>query len=415
MRRTRGGYEAFWSLALLALMAATFRLWLPASWIGAGDYPAVPMFDPATVGLSQQTSDFLSIATTFAIAIACFVTVGMGRSRWAWPIIAVSLAIAVALDQHRLQPWVYQSFLYAVLLASASRTESGRLSEATFRLLRLLTISVYLFSAAGKFDFQFLHTVGQDFLTTPLQWIGVDVSTWSARTRLIAATTFPTFELCVAMMLCWPRTRVFGVWMATAMHLGLIAVLSPMGLGHSPGVLVWNVVMAMQAWWLFAGPVVETDDEPRSENGRASTLSWVAIVIALVMPIFERGGYWDHWLSWALYSPHSSRATLQIHESAIDQLPEAWRVAVTADDDSDRWHDLNLGQLSLAIRRVPVVPQARYQWALADRIIQESGIKNQVRGKVQSASDRWTGQRGEQWWTRPDEFQRAGESFWLVP
>ena len=415
MRRTRGGYEAFWSLALLALMAATFRLWLPASWIGTGDYPAVPMFDLAKVGLTQQAAGLVSFAATLAIVVACFATVGLGRSRLTWPIIAVSLATAVILDQHRLQPWAYQSFLYAILFAAAPRDESRRLSESTFRLVRLLTISVYVFSAVGKFDFQFLHTVGQDFLKAPLQWVGVDVSAWSAKTRLIAAASFPAFELCVAIALSWSRTRMLGVWMATVMHLGLIAVLSPMGLGHSPGVIVWNAVMAMQAWWLFAGTVVEVEDEPNTKMRRVGSLSWAVVVIALVIPIFERAGYWDHWLAWALYSPHSSRVTLQIHESAIDQLPEEWQAAITADDDSDRWHDFHLGQLSLAVRKVPSVPQARYQWALADRIIQQFGIENQVRGKVQSASDRWTGERDEQWWTRPDEFEKAGKQFWLVP
>ncbi|GAB5512313.1 MAG: hypothetical protein Rhob2KO_00380 [Rhodopirellula baltica] len=415
MRRTRGGYEAFWSLALLALMAATFRLWLPASWTGTESYPAVPMFDLAKVGLSEHSAGLISFAATLAIVVACFATIGWGRSRWTWPIIAVSLATAVMLDQHRLQPWAYQSFLYAILFAAAPRDESGRLSESTFRLVRLLTISVYVFSSIGKFDFQFLHTVGQDFLKAPLQWVSVDVSAWPTRTRLIAAASFPAFELCVAIALSWPRTRMIGVWMATAMHLGLIAVLSPMGLGHSPGVIVWNAVMAMQAWWLFAGSVVEAKDEPKPDMSRAGALSWAVVIIALVMPIFERAGYWDHWLAWALYSPHSSRVTLQIHESAIDQLPEEWQTAITADDDADRWHDFHLGQLSLVVRRVPAVPQARYQWALADQIIQQSGIENQVRGKVQSASDRRTGERGEQWWTRWDEFEKAGKRFWLVP
>ncbi|WP_236696296.1 hypothetical protein [Rhodopirellula islandica] len=400
-------------------MAATFRLWLPAGWTGAGDYPAVPMFDLANVGLAQQATGLISTVITGVIVIACWVIVGLGRARWAWPIIAASLAISVVLDQHRLQPWVYQSFLYAVLFTLAPRNESGQASEPAFRLIRLLTISVYVFSAVGKFDFQFLHTVGQDFLRAPLQWVGVDVSTWPVRTRLFAAASFPAFELCVAFALCWSRTRMLGVWMATAMHLGLLTVLSPLGLGHSPGVMVWNVVMAIQAWWLFAGPALEPDRDaesgPRPVGWLASWLAWATVAVALLMPVFERSGYWDHWLAWALYSPHSSRVSLQVHESALERLPAAWQVAVGADEDADRWHDLRLGSLSLAIRGVPAVPQARYQWALANQLIQQSGIENQVRGKVQSASDRWTGERDEQWWTRPDEFQAAGEAYWFVP
>ncbi|WDQ18726.1 MauE/DoxX family redox-associated membrane protein [Rhodopirellula sp. P2] len=414
-RRTRGRFEAFWAVALLALMAATFRLWLPVSWTGAFDYPAVPLFDLANAGLTVQANSLVSTATTFAIVVACCMIAGRGRSRWMWLVIAASLAVSVVVDQHRLQPWVYQSFLYAVLFTLAPRNESGQSSEATFRLIRLLTISVYVYSAAGKFDFQFLHTVGQDFLRAPLQWLSVDVSTWPVRTRLFTAAGFPAFELCVAVALCWPRTRMLGVWMATAMHLGLLAVLSPLGLGHSPGVMVWNVVMAIQAWWLFAGPVLETNREAEFEQQPVSWFAWAIVMVALVMPVFERRGYWDHWLAWALYSPHSSRVSLQVHESAIGRLPEAWQVAVSEDEDSDRWHDLSLGSLSLALRGVPAVPQARYQWALANQLIQQSGIENQVRGKVQSASDRWTGERDEQWWTRPDEFQAAGEAYWLVP
>jgi hypothetical protein len=375
----------------------------------------VPLFDLANVGLGRNAVGLISAATAFAIVIACLVILGRRRPRWMWPIVAVSLAVSVMLDQHRLQPWVYQSFLYAVLFTLAPRSESGQSTEATFRLLRLLTISVYVFSAAGKFDFQFLHTVGQDFLRAPLQWFGVDVSAWSVRTRLFAAACFPAFELCVALTLSWSRTRMLGVWMATAMHLGLLVVLSPLGLGHSPGVMVWNVVMAFQAWWLFAGPAPSADQVADPESRSAGWLAWAIVVIAWVMPVFERSGYWDHWMAWALYSPHSSRVSMQVHESAIDRLPEAWQKAVSEDDDSDRWHDLRLGSLSLAIRGVPVVPQARYQWALANQLIRQSKIENQVRGKVQSASDRWTGDRSEQWWTRPDEFQAAGEAFWLVP
>ena len=58
-------------------------------------------------------------------------------------------------------------------------------------------------------------------------------------------------------------------------------------------------------------------------------------VAALVLPLSERSGYWDHWLSWALYSPHNSRAEIQIHQSAVDQLPQIAATYLMPDDDAD--------------------------------------------------------------------------------
>ncbi|MCC9641194.1 hypothetical protein LOC71_02835 [Rhodopirellula sp. JC740] len=414
---TRKAFESFWALALLALMAATFRLWMPSSWVAGEDLPAVPLFDPALLGLTTTLMGWLSSVLVMVSVVVCLLTIAGRNSRTGWAVLAISLCLLIAMDQHRLQPWVYQTILYATLFSFASAGPIASARDATLGCIRWLTITVYVFSAIGKFDFQFLHTVGQDFLRVPTNWFGLDVSDWSDRTRLVVAAFFPTFELLVAASLAVPPVRRVGVWMAIIMHLGLIAVLSPMGLGHSAGVIVWNLVMAIQAWMLFRPrPAVRPEhDSEIVSRASAGGLSWSVVILASVMPLTERRGYWDHWMSWALYSPHNSRMSLQIHESAIESLPEPWRAAVVANDADDRWHDLELGRLSLMVRGVPALPQSRYQWALTDAIRQKYPIENAMRGKVQSASDRWTGQREEQWWTRPDEFQRSGETFWLVP
>ena len=95
------------------------------------------------------------------------------------------------------------------------------------------------------------------------------------------------------------------------MHLSLIALLGPWGLDHSLGVLVWNALLIVQAWVLFVRPRVDSRDETRQPSQAtmpsqsrarginiASALTYVVVAIAMVAPLFERSGYWDHWLSW---------------------------------------------------------------------------------------------------------------------
>ena len=85
-----------------------------------------------------------------------------------WPaagllLFAAATARMVALDQLRLQPWAYQFMLMAVVLALAER-------NAAFALLRLLIVAFYFHSALTKFDYSFLHTLGQQFLAVLAGW-----------------------------------------------------------------------------------------------------------------------------------------------------------------------------------------------------------------------------------------------------
>ncbi|TWT66076.1 hypothetical protein [Allorhodopirellula solitaria] len=394
----------------MLLIVATYPLWLPAAWTQTAFYPAIPLV-ALPHGLQTAISILLAPVIIAATAVILLRPDRQRCQQAAWASIAVVLATGFLTDQHRLQPWAYQTFLYAclfVLLPMRWQTNA----------FRVLTISIYFFSSVGKFDYQFLHTVGQEFLVTAARFAHLDIAQWDARTRLIAAAGFPAAELSIAILLTIPRTRFLAGCLAIFMHASLIALLSPWGLHHSLGVLLWNAVLAGQAYWLF----VYRPKPGIAPSGATSTgplrLSAAALMIllALILPLTERRGryddqawHWDHWLSWALYSPHNSRLDVEVYSGAVSGLPAGIASAVDEDRDGDSWCKLDLGKLSLQTRGVPILPQGRYQLRLATAIAEPQGWTHEIRGVLRSASDRQDGSRTEVWLPNLEAMQRAAK------
>ncbi len=397
-------FSRYWAMALLLLVSVSYRLWLPVDWTHSSEYPNVPL-----IGFFENLTWWISACLLPVILIATGTVVLSRRATWqraGWLGIAVMLAVGFAGDQHRLQPWAYQSCLYAVWFVLLP-------SRWQMTACRVLTISIYFYSSVGKFDFQFLHTVGQDFLATAMRPLGVEIDDWSMISRLYAASVFPVAEFVVACLLMFPRTRLVGGCLAIGMHTTLIGMLSPWGMNHSAGVMMWNVVLAGQAYWLFLSAAKSSEDAVREApvtfRGVRLTIGMIVLLLAITLPLSERrdraaadAWHWDHWLSWSLYSPHNSRMKVEIHASVIDSISVEMQSCVVADEDGDGWHEFDLGKFSLQSRGVPVLPQARYQQSLALAIAQQNNWTHEIRGVLRSSSDRWNGSRREVWMNRLD-------------
>lgn len=395
-------FSRLWAGFLLALLAVTFRVWFPLS-----DFPEVPLV--AGVGAAPRWCSWLAAAVVTMAATA--VVINPRRFRWAWLVVAGGLLIAILLDQHRLQPWAYQTAVYALVFASMSATQARR-------WLIPLAASVYIYSAAGKFDFQFVHTVGQNFLAAVAAPVG-GLPEWlgeSTRTRI--SLLLPVTELSIGFGLLIPSLRRLAGCFAIAMHLALVALLGPWALDHSLGVLIWNLALLTQAWCLFVAPAGAGQEADDADHVAGVTITksvaQITVIAALLMPLSERWGYWDHWPSWALYSPHSSRVDLEFHGSVTDQLPRSARRFIARDDDGDGWSSLSLDDWSLQVLGVPIYPQSRYHLALAVSVAKTAGIDRGVRGVLKGTADRGTGQRVTERMIGRTELRRAMNRFWLT-
>ena len=298
----------------------------------------------------------------------------------------VGWILLIVLNQHRLQPWGVQIICFIALASFCD----GRAAVAR---MRQLVVSIYIFSGLAKLDFQFAHTVGQDFLHAGLSLVGLGSAIPDAHTAAWFALLMPTIEILIGLGLCITRTRRAALFGATAMHASLIVLLSPIGLNHQPGVLLWNCELLVIAWLLWGFNLEYETEGPPQSNRLAQSVSMLTLVLALA-PILNTMGLYDHWLAWGLYAPSNSRVIVLVHEDAISPT---WPAAILRSIDEQPidyvWRELQLDSWSIESLGTPLYPEARFQAGVALAVIERLEIDGRFRAQIQSKSNRFSGRR----------------------
>lgn len=406
------------SLGGLVLIAVTWPLWTPQD-----RFPRIALLE----SIASLPDSVDASLTWIALGLCCASLLGMSIfahrklvARWAAAIVALSFLVLVLLDQHRLQPWCIHISV-CLLLATWARPER-RLDYLTW-----FTASIYVYSAIGKFDAQFLHTVGQDFVRSLLGSVGWNSELIDYRLRVWIAFGFPLFELCAGLGLAWRPTRWLAAVAAIGMHIMLLWVLGPLGLDHAWGVLIWNSLFIVLNVMMFLWPgasdhsAAATPAETLEPTSRAAArvgdrrggLIELLLVCALVVPAGERLGLVDHWLGWALYAPHSSRVHIEIFESAVPRLPAAVQPFVQCGSEPQSlWCVVRVDRWSLATLGAPLTPQQRFQIGVA-RALLPLVDDHEIRADILSTADRWTGRRKQHELRGSAELNAAAKQYWF--
>lgn len=381
-------YEWFvklWAVFGIGLFLATWKLWTPQT-----EFPQIPFFGflVATPGWI----DWLALGIAIAGLTGCValqlprdknLTKSLITTQAASGVFAISMMVLISLNQQRLQPWAYQFLFFATLIWRCKR-------EQALPAMRWIVISIYVYSALSKLDYQFVHTVGDQMLSTLTGLIGVDSSKWPAEVKSFLVLMFPTAELLIGVGLSIHSTRRLATFAAVSMHVALLLILGPTGLNHQYGVLVWNLFFVVQAILLF-GLQTSAKGSARKTTGKnqANHINSFAKFITLFVvgfPMTQWVGICDHWPAWQVYSPSSSRAKL-INERS-------------------------LGAWSIEALGVPIYPQGRFQFAVAVAIAKKQEL-DRPQIELQDQSNRFSGERNTVSLSRADQLARKADSFWL--
>ena len=412
----------------LLLIGATWPLWMPQT-----QFPQAPLLSPFAAAPAWLQGG-VAAGQLLGLALALLAPAVNSVWRRGLLLFAGLTLLAVLFDQHRLQPWTYQLAIVGVVLAGCSAPRAGL-------LLRILTVSLYAFSAISKLDYVFLHTVGQQLLAALLDLVGLNAQQISEPTRLMFAALFPLGELLVAAALCFRPTRSIALVGAIAMHLGLLIAVGPWGLQHKPAVLVWNLFFIAQDLLLFArlgncdffGSRIRQNLEASTKRPKfwrirlqrksqperaaprslAARLAHLLVAAAVLLPLAEPWGWWDHWLAWGLYAPKASRALVYVHRSAAERFPPDLQLHLLEEHAASPWLRLRLDHWSLAALDAPLYPQARFQLAVAEAVGRRYGLNRLIRVALLTRADRWTGARQQRTLVGLQAIIAAGRGYWF--
>jgi hypothetical protein len=365
-------------------------------WTGGGEVPRVP-FAPIVARLGPWADTVAAVVMLGGIGgTAC-----AGRWRPWFGVGLGALAWLVAGDQHRFQPWAYQFAMTGLFAAT-------RPSPLGLRLARWWFVALYAHSALSKLDVSFVDGLGLLFLRTALAPAGLDPAAWPATWRVVGVLALPAGEMAVATALAvWPDRRVGRIG-AAALHLALLGILGPFGLGHSTIVLAWNVAMLAEVWIAFAGP---PGPSPWAIARPASVVVLGLFAAGIVLPFGERWGVFDIWPSHALYASHVERLDVYLHDSERDAWPAELRLHLDTEGEAP-WRRVNLTDWSRALRGTPVYPQNRATLGLAEALAARYRVRL-VRVVAFGPAERWTGRRDRVEAVGRDAIRTLGSRSWL--
>jgi hypothetical protein len=218
------------------------------------------------------------------------------------------LALAIGLDETRFQPQVVS----LALLLLATLPGSGARCVGLAHL-----IALWLWSGLHKF-------MSPEYLAHGGLLVTQRYASCPERLAHAIALVVAAFEVALGVWACCARTRPLARIAGAAMHLAVLAWLSPFVLGWNESVWPWNVALAFAAWIVLGGDVPNFSEQWRAAPRWARAL----VVAELLAPAGYEVGLFPAPLSHALYCMSTPHALWHHADGAVTHLRDLPELAV---------------------------------------------------------------------------------------
>ncbi|QNM86232.1 hypothetical protein H9W90_03675 [Polaribacter pectinis] len=284
-------------LAVLVLM-----MYAPKLWLTTKVFPVIPLFD----WLPIPTAPFDYILAGFFFVIQVLYI--FQNKRWqGWLVVLLYLLLAL-IDQNRLQPYFYQSFL--TIFAIVIFPKSADAKKVLYAVI-LIFFATYFWSGIQKvneaFYIQWLSALEKHFSFLP-QWF------------LVAFTyAVPWLEASMGILLLFNKTRKFGVFFILSMH-GIITVLL-FYLGYGYNVVPWNIQNMISVVVLFW--TLKTSNALEFFLKFFNKQKVAILVFTVFLPLANNlTGFYDNLLSFHFFTADLNYYNVFINEELEDALPD---------------------------------------------------------------------------------------------
>jgi len=301
-----------WVRIIAIIPVLILMMYAPKLWVSTKVFPAIPLFDWLPV--LKYPLDYILGGFFFLIQIVYI----FQYKKWqGWTIILLYLFLALV-DQNRLQPYFYQSFLTIFAIEIFGRKAA---SKKILYAIILIFFATYFWSGVQKandaFYIQWLSALNKHFsCVDTVNNALVCLPQWFLQ---IFTYAVPWLEALMGVLLLFNKTRKFSVLFILSMH-GIITFLL-FYLGYGYNVVPWNIQNMLSVVIIFW--TLKTYN-PLEFFLKFFNKQKVAILIfTVVLPISNwTTGFYDSLLSFHFFTADLNYYNIFINEELEDTLPD---------------------------------------------------------------------------------------------
>ncbi|TXD49083.1 MauE/DoxX family redox-associated membrane protein [Polaribacter sp. IC073] len=291
-----------WVRIIAILAVLVLMVYAPKLWLSTKLFPVIPLFD--WLPIPTNPFDFILAGFFFFIQIIYI----FQNKRWqGWFVLLLYLYLAL-IDQNRLQPYFYQSFLTILAIEIFPRkTDYKKILYAVI----LIFFATYFWSGIQKlneaFYTQWLSALEKHFSFLP--HIFLEVFTYAV----------PWLEASMGVLLLFNKTRKFGVVCILAMH-GIITLLL-FYLGYGYNVVPWNIQNMVSVVVIFWS--LKTTNAFDFFLKFINKQKIVILTFTILLPLANNTtGFYDNLLSFHFFTADLNYYNIVLSEELEDLLPE---------------------------------------------------------------------------------------------
>ncbi|WP_431137417.1 MauE/DoxX family redox-associated membrane protein [Psychroserpens mesophilus] len=308
--------KLFW-VRLCAFFAFLIPLIMsPRIWFSERLFPLVSFFEGIPV--PNFTFDVVLIAL-FVISFLGFVF----KPSWKFSAFVIGIYVFwVLLDQNRIQPFYFE-IIFMVLALTQFNDNPKRVKQCVL----LILVGTYFWSGMHKWNALFFEKWAFG-LSKRIPF----VPEWM---RLIFTYAVPFLEALFGVFLIFSKTRKIGIWSITLMHAIIIITFVTGGYGYI--VFPMTLFNVFVLFYLFYKSSFSLKDLCVLKHPQSIAL----FLIAIVFPVFNLLGFYDHILAFSYFSGKPKYCKIHFNNlKDIDTLPEHIKLNVKHEAE-DYYIDLN--------------------------------------------------------------------------
>ncbi|QTE23024.1 MauE/DoxX family redox-associated membrane protein [Polaribacter cellanae] len=297
-------------LAILPVLV--MMVYAPKLWVTTKIFPVIPLFD--WLPIPTAPFDYFLAGFFFVIQIIYI----FQNKRWqGWLVVLLYVFLALV-DQNRLQPYFYQSFL--TIFAIVIFPKNAGAKKVLYAVI-LIFFATYFWSGIQKvneaFYVQWLSALNKHF--SCVETVNTALICLPQRFLELFTYAVPWLEALMGILLLFNKTRKFGVISIIIMHGTITFLLFYLGYGYN--VVPWNIQNIISVFIIFWTLKTTKGFDFFLQFFNKQKL--VVLVFTMVLPLANNlTGFYDNLLSFHFFTADLNYYNVFLNEELEEALPE---------------------------------------------------------------------------------------------